>query len=294
MPHPIENMLRTTMEQLHQIVDVDTVIGSPVAVDGASSCLSRAYRSPAHGRGANTRDRATRRAGGRTFDGAGAPYPFTGASALGLCLTPVAFLTIQDGRVSSVPSLVRGDAGAADRPRDRSCSPRRSGCSLRSSSAKKANPARRAASNERAAAARCAAARAAAAARAGARGGAPPAVWRARRGAHGGGDGAAAVCTGVGRAAAHGQHHEDHDGANRAGAVQRGRDGHRPARGVRRGGLEHVPERGRGVAALRFAVRAHARLRQRRGRGHRLPCGGQRGGVRRADERARAGARLHG
>ena len=35
MSHPIENMLRTTMEQLKQIVDVNTVIGTPVAVGDA-------------------------------------------------------------------------------------------------------------------------------------------------------------------------------------------------------------------------------------------------------------------
>lgn len=108
MPHPIENMLRTTMEQLHQIVDVDTVIGSPVAVDGAVILpVSRVSLGLLTGGGEYEGQGDAARCG-RTFDGAGAPYPFTGASALGLCLTPVAFLTIQDGRVSSVPASCEG------------------------------------------------------------------------------------------------------------------------------------------------------------------------------------------
>ena len=35
MSHPIENMLTTTMEQLRKIVDVNTVVGAPVAVGDA-------------------------------------------------------------------------------------------------------------------------------------------------------------------------------------------------------------------------------------------------------------------
>ena len=101
MPHPIENMLRTTMEQLHQIVDVDTVIGAVILPVSRVSLGLLTGGGEYEGQGDAARC-------GRTFDGAGAPYPFTGASALGLCLTPVAFLTIQDGRVSSVPASCEG------------------------------------------------------------------------------------------------------------------------------------------------------------------------------------------
>ena len=277
MPHPIENMLRTTMEQLHQIVDVDTVIGSPVAVDGAVILpVSRVSLGLLTGGGEYEGQGDAARCG-RTFDGAGAPYPFTGASALG-AVPHARRLSHDTGRARQLRSrLVRGDAGAADRPR--AAAARRGGADARG-----APPAqerrilhggRRQMSGRRPLAALLLAllllpaqARAAVAPPAvGARGAAPH--WRRRRGR-------LLFAQASDARLPMGQHHEDHDGANRAGAVQRGRDGHRPARGVRRGGLEHVPERGRGAAALRFAVRAHARLRQRRGRGHRLPCGGQR------------------
>ena len=30
MSHPVENIMRSTMEQLRQMVDVNTIVGSPV------------------------------------------------------------------------------------------------------------------------------------------------------------------------------------------------------------------------------------------------------------------------
>ena len=105
------------MEQLHQIVDVDTVIGSPVAVDGAVILpVSRVSLGLLTGGGEYEGQGDAARCG-RTFDGAGAPYPFTGASALG-AVPHARRLSHDTGRARQLRSrLVRGDAGAADRPR---------------------------------------------------------------------------------------------------------------------------------------------------------------------------------
>lgn len=108
MPHPIENMLRTTMEQLHQIVDVDTVIGSPVAVDGAVILpVSRVSLGLLTGGGEYEGQGDAARCG-RTFDGAGAPYPFTGASALGCASRPSPFSRYRTGASAPFPPRARG------------------------------------------------------------------------------------------------------------------------------------------------------------------------------------------
>ena len=39
MAHPIENILRTTMEQLKQIADVSTVVGAPIMTAGNTIVL---------------------------------------------------------------------------------------------------------------------------------------------------------------------------------------------------------------------------------------------------------------
>ena len=41
---------------------------------------------------------------GRTLDDAPAPYPFAGTSVAGMCLTPTAFLALQDGHVTVIPA----------------------------------------------------------------------------------------------------------------------------------------------------------------------------------------------
>lgn len=108
MSHPIENMLRTTMEQLHQIVDVNTVVGAPVAVDGAVILpVSKVSLGFLTGGGEYEGKDGVVRCG-RALDETPQPFPFTGASAVGLCLTPVAFLTIQDGHVCAVSATCEG------------------------------------------------------------------------------------------------------------------------------------------------------------------------------------------
>ena len=32
MSHPVENIMRSTMEQLRQMVDVNTIVGAPIAL----------------------------------------------------------------------------------------------------------------------------------------------------------------------------------------------------------------------------------------------------------------------
>lgn len=105
MSHPIENMLRTTMEQLKQIVDVNTVIGTPVAVgDAIILPVSRVSLGFLSGGGEYEGKNSSVQRCGRTLDETQLPYPFAGTSVAGLCMTPTAFLTLQDGHVTVVPA----------------------------------------------------------------------------------------------------------------------------------------------------------------------------------------------
>lgn len=105
MSHPIENMLRTTMEQLRQIVDVNTVVGAPVAVgDAIILPVSRVSLGFLTGGGEYEGKGGSVQRSGRSLDDAAAPYPFAGTSVAGLCLTPTAFLTLQGGHVTVVPA----------------------------------------------------------------------------------------------------------------------------------------------------------------------------------------------
>lgn len=105
MSHPIENMLRTTMEQLKQIVDVNTVIGTPVAVgDAIILPVSRVSLGFLSGGGEYEGKNSSVQRCGRTLDETQLPYPFAGTSVAGLCMTPTAFLTLQGGHVTVVPA----------------------------------------------------------------------------------------------------------------------------------------------------------------------------------------------
>ena len=105
MSHPIENMLRTTMEQLKHIVDVNTVIGTPVAVgDAIILPVSRVSLGFLSGGGEYEGKNSSVQRCGRTLDETQLPYPFAGTSVAGLCMTPTAFLTLQGGHVTVVPA----------------------------------------------------------------------------------------------------------------------------------------------------------------------------------------------
>ncbi len=113
--HPIENIMQTSMEQIKRMVEVDTVIGSPVDTGCGTSLLPVSkitlgfvvgggeYGSPA-GTG-------PKRCGGEEAD----RFPFAGESAVGMSLKPLAFVTAEQGNVRVLPA---SPSGAADRLAD--------------------------------------------------------------------------------------------------------------------------------------------------------------------------------
>jgi len=94
--HPIQGLMRTTLENLKQMVDVNTIIGEPVETPDGSVILpvSRVGFGFA--------------AGGSEFEYANTntasiSHPFGGGSGGGVSITPVAFLVVGKNGIRSIP-----------------------------------------------------------------------------------------------------------------------------------------------------------------------------------------------
>lgn len=97
--HPIENLMKSTMESIKDMIDVNTIVGDPVkSVDGTTIIpISKVCFGFA--------------SGGSEFNSvkpsdSNSNYPFGGGSGAGVTVKPVAFLVVKNDsiRVLSVDS----------------------------------------------------------------------------------------------------------------------------------------------------------------------------------------------
>ena len=97
--HPVETILQTTMRELKNIVDVNTIVGSPIYGEGGAVVIpvSRVCLGFFAG-GGDFPTQAVARKGAPDFDANG--YPFLGASVVGVSISPKAFLHMQGGQVT--------------------------------------------------------------------------------------------------------------------------------------------------------------------------------------------------
>ncbi|MFA9397734.1 MAG: GerW family sporulation protein [Clostridiaceae bacterium] len=92
--HPIETLMKTTMENLKQMIDVNTIVGDSVeAIDGSVimpiSKVSFGFAS-----------------GGSEFSKKApqdSSYPFGGGSGAGVTVKPVAFLVLKNDKIRLLP-----------------------------------------------------------------------------------------------------------------------------------------------------------------------------------------------
>lgn len=88
MSHPIESMLGVSMEKIREMIDVNTVIGSPMSTpDGSITIIPVSKVSFGFGSGGS--DIPTKKDGQNFGGGAGA----------GVTISPLAFLVIKNGDV---------------------------------------------------------------------------------------------------------------------------------------------------------------------------------------------------
>lgn len=94
--HPIENLMKTTMENIREMVDVNTIIGDPIKGDGNTLILPISKVSFGFV------------SGGSEFNASVSSenlknYPFGGGSGSGISIKPVAFLVLKDDSVRLLP-----------------------------------------------------------------------------------------------------------------------------------------------------------------------------------------------
>lgn len=93
--HPIQGLMKTAMESIKDMVDVNTIVGDPVETPDGSVIMpiSRVTFGFA--------------AGGSEFlaekNAENSSYPFGGGSGAGVTVQPVAFLVVGNGNVRMLP-----------------------------------------------------------------------------------------------------------------------------------------------------------------------------------------------
>lgn len=92
-PHPIESIMKTTMEELKQMVDVNTIVGDAVASPNGSVIVPLSKVSFGFVAGGGEY-------GESTEDGT---FSFGGGSGAGVSVNPVAFLVVGQNDVHLLP-----------------------------------------------------------------------------------------------------------------------------------------------------------------------------------------------
>ncbi|MEH7238121.1 GerW family sporulation protein [Bacillus sp. JJ1562] len=98
--HPIQGLMKTAMENLKQMIDVNTIIGDPVETPDGSVILTvskvgfgfAAGGSEFKGQGEGGKD--SNSGGGDQQQQQGSKLPFGGGSGGGVSITPIAFLIV--------------------------------------------------------------------------------------------------------------------------------------------------------------------------------------------------------
>ncbi len=103
MEHPIGNMMQTTMENIKDMVDVNTVIGDPVNTAEGMTVIpvSKVSFGFVAGGGEYGTDDKNKVHPPQGFEG---KMPFAGGSGAGVSVQPVGFLVVGNGSVKMLPA----------------------------------------------------------------------------------------------------------------------------------------------------------------------------------------------
>lgn len=103
--HPIQGLMQTAMENLKEMIDVNTIVGEPVESPDGSVILpiSKVGFGFAAG-GSEFEGEETGQAHSSSMNGAGGGgHPFGGGSGGGVTINPVAFLVVNSAGVKILP-----------------------------------------------------------------------------------------------------------------------------------------------------------------------------------------------
>lgn len=105
MEHPIEDIMKTTMNSLKDMIDVNTIIGSPIETKNNTviipiSKVCFTFASGGSDFKGETIDEYTRKEKDETIQ---YRLPFCGGSGAGVCIKPVAFLIVSADTTKLLP-----------------------------------------------------------------------------------------------------------------------------------------------------------------------------------------------
>ncbi|GAA0723549.1 GerW family sporulation protein [Clostridium malenominatum] len=93
--HPIENLMKSTMENLKGMIDVNTIVGDPVETKDGSFIVPISRVSFGFASGGSEFSQCLTKDDQK--------YPFGGGSGAGITLKPVAFLVMKNNTVRLLP-----------------------------------------------------------------------------------------------------------------------------------------------------------------------------------------------
>lgn len=97
--HPVETILQTTMREIKNIVDVNTIIGNPIYGENGAVVIPVSKVCLGFFAGGGDFPTQTVLKKGQP-DNEADKYPFLGASVVGVSIVPKAFLHMQGGQVT--------------------------------------------------------------------------------------------------------------------------------------------------------------------------------------------------
>ena len=101
MAHPIENIMKTTMENLKDMIDVSTVVGTPVPVGDGMTVIPVSRVSFGFVAGGGEYGVKSVPLPLEVTDD---PMPFAGGTGAGVAVSPVAFLLVSQQQVRLLPA----------------------------------------------------------------------------------------------------------------------------------------------------------------------------------------------
>ncbi|MHB1315232.1 MAG: GerW family sporulation protein [Christensenellales bacterium] len=103
--HPIENIMQTTMENIKGMIDVNTIVGSPVITQQGDVIIpiSKVSFGFVSGGGEYNSTPRPQTKNHNEMDFSENAYPFAGGSGAGISLNPMAFLVLHGDDVKLLP-----------------------------------------------------------------------------------------------------------------------------------------------------------------------------------------------
>lgn len=93
--HPIENLMKSTLENIKEMVDVNTIVGDPIKCMDGSTIVPVSRVCFGFASGGSEYSQNNKNTEGK--------YPFGGGSGAGVTVKPVAFLVIKDEGIRLLP-----------------------------------------------------------------------------------------------------------------------------------------------------------------------------------------------